>query len=104
MQATEFNAQQQPKVTWPASSTVARAYLDQLTRGNAIQPQRAAAVTAALERVDKIRSGRDAGATATPELKALLDALAAELEGDARKAAGRDAVRLQSLAGTIKGL
>jgi hypothetical protein len=104
VKATEFNAQQQPKVTWPASSTVARAYLDQLTRGNAIQPQRAAAVTAALERVDKIRSGRDAGATATPELKALLDALAAELEGDARKAAGRDAVRLQSLAGTIKGL
>ncbi len=104
VKTTEFNAQQQPKVTWPASSTVARAYLDQLTRGNAIQPQRAAAVTAALERVDKIRSGRDAGATATPELKALLDALAAELEGDARKAAGRDAVRLQSLAGTIKGL
>ena len=100
VKTTEFNAQQQPKVTWPASSAVARAYLDQLTRGHAIQPQRAAAVTAALERVDRIRSGRDNGAT---EVLDQLDALATELEGDAGKAAGRDAVRLRSLAGTIKG-
>jgi hypothetical protein len=100
VKTTEFNAQQQPKVTWPASSAVARAYLDQLTRGNAIQPQRAAAVTAALERVDRIRSGRDNGAAAVLDQ---LDALATELEGDAGKAAGRDAVRLRSLASTIKG-
>ena len=95
VKATEFNAQQQPKVTWPASSAVARAYLDQLTRGNAIQPQRARRVTAALERVDRIRSGRDNGAAAVLDQ---LDALATELEGDAGKAAGRDAVRLRSLA------
>jgi hypothetical protein len=100
VKTTEFNAQQQPKVTWPASSVVARAYLDQLTRGNAIPPQRAAAVTAALERVDRIGSGRDNGATAILDQ---LDALAAELEGDAGKAAGRDAARLRSLASTIKG-
>jgi hypothetical protein len=100
VKTTEFNAQQQPKVTWPPSSAVARAYLDQLTRGNAIQPQRAAAVTAALERVDRIRSGRDDGAAAVLDQ---LDALAAELEGDAGKAAGRDAARLRSLASTIKG-
>ena len=31
-----FNAQQQPKVTWPATIVVARAYLDQLTRSNAV--------------------------------------------------------------------
>ena len=100
VKTTEFNAQQQPKVTWPASSVVARAYLDQLTRGNAIPPQRAAAVTAALERVDRIGSGRDNGAAAILDQ---LDALAAELEGDAGKAAGRDAARLRSLASTIKG-
>ena len=28
----EFNAQQQPKVTWPATAVVARAYVDQLNR------------------------------------------------------------------------
>ena len=28
----EFNPQQQPRVTWPATKVVARAYLDQLTR------------------------------------------------------------------------
>jgi hypothetical protein len=37
-----FNAQQQPKVTWPATIVVARAYLDQLTRSNAVPAARAA--------------------------------------------------------------
>ena len=32
-----------------------------------------------------------------------LDAVAGELEGDAGKAAGRDAMRLRSLASTLKG-
>ena len=36
-----FNAQQQTRIVWPASSVVARAYLDQLTRTKAIQPERA---------------------------------------------------------------
>ena len=37
----EFNSQNQPKVTWPATSAVAKAYLDQLGRNNAISPERA---------------------------------------------------------------
>ena len=32
----EFNSQNQPKVTWPPSFIVAKAYLDQLERGKAI--------------------------------------------------------------------
>ena len=39
----EFNAQQQPKVTWPASAVVARAYVDQLKRAKAISPSARAA-------------------------------------------------------------
>ena len=37
----EFNSQQQPKVTWPSSVVVARAYLDQLKRSKAIPDARA---------------------------------------------------------------
>ena len=98
--ASEFNAQQQPKISWPASSTVARAYVDQLTRSHGIQPARASAVASALERVDRVRSGRDNGAAAVLDE---LDALAAELEGDAAKASGHDATRLRALASTMKG-
>ena len=100
VKATEFNAQQQPKVTWPASSVVARAYVDQLTRSKGLQPARAGAITAALERIDRLRSGRDNSAAAVLQQ---LDALATELESDAAKADVRDAARLRALAGTLKG-
>jgi hypothetical protein len=100
VRAAEFNVQQQPRVAWPASSTVARAYLDQLTRTKTIQPERATAVTSALERVDRLRSRSDNGATAVLQE---LDALAGQLESDAERAAGRDAVRLRALATTMKG-
>ncbi len=100
VRASEFNAQQQPRVTWPATSVVARAYVDQLTRSKGIQPERAGALTAALERVDRLRSGRDNGAAAVLDQ---LDAMATELEGAAASAGARDAVRLRALASTIKG-
>jgi hypothetical protein len=87
VRVAEFNAQQQPRVTWPAEGVVARAYLDQLTRGNTIRPERARAVKAALDRGNSTR----------------LEALAGELEQDAVAAGGRDGVRLRSLAALMKG-
>ncbi|MBI1874351.1 MAG: hypothetical protein HYS05_10775, partial [Acidobacteria bacterium] len=99
-QSNEFNAQDQTRVVWPARSVVARAYVDQLTRGNGIQPERARAVEATLAQADKLRSGRDRGAAA---VVGQLDALATQLESDAGAAAGRDAVRLRLLVATIKG-
>jgi hypothetical protein len=95
-----FNSQQQPRIVWPATSAVAKAYLDQLTRNKAIQPQRATAVTAALERVDGLRTGKESGAGAALDQ---LDSLATQLMADAKTAAGRDATRLTSLAETLKG-
>jgi hypothetical protein len=95
----EFNAQEQSKIVWPPTSVVARAYLDQLTRGKGIQPERARTVKAALDRVDGIRTGQDKSAAAVLDQ---LDALAKQLESDAAGAAGRDAVRLRSLSATIK--
>src|SRR5205814_4765605 len=51
----ELNTQQQARVVWPAASVVALAYIDQLTRSRAIQPDRAREVKAALERVARVR-------------------------------------------------
>ena len=84
----EFNAQQQPLVRWPAVPVVARAYLDQLTRSKAIAPERAAAVTRAVDRKDRRQ----------------LETLAAQIETDASSASGRDAMRLKALAETMRGI
>ena len=44
VRSEELNTQQQTRITWPASSVVARAYVDQLTRTKGIQPERARGV------------------------------------------------------------
>ena len=100
VRSEELNTQQQTRITWPASSVVARAYVDQLTRTKGIQPERARSVKSALDRADDIRTGQERGAAAVLDQ---LDALAAQLESDAGAASGRDAMRLRSLAATIKG-
>ena len=94
----EFNTQQQPKIQWPDAVVVARAYLDQLNRSKAIQPARAAAVKAALDRADRLQSGRNNAAALDQ-----LDALANELEKEAGGMNGRDQARMRAMAGTIKG-
>jgi hypothetical protein len=88
VRATHFNAQEQPKVSWPANPVVAKAYVDQLERARTIPAERATALRRALDRSDK----------------AQLTALAGELEGAVARASGRDAARLRALATTIKDL
>jgi hypothetical protein len=96
----ELNTQEQQRIVWPAAMPVARAYLDQLTRTQGIQPERARAVKEAIDKADGIRTGKERNAAA---VIAQLDAVAAQLETDAGAAAGRDAMRLRALAATIKG-
>jgi hypothetical protein len=48
-----FNTQDQPKLTWPASIVVARAYVDQLERSNGLAADRVKAVRQSLDRADK---------------------------------------------------
>jgi hypothetical protein len=96
----ELNTQEQQKITWPASSVVARAYIDQLTRSKGIQPQRARDVKSALDKADSLRTGQEKSGAATLDQ---LDALAAQVEKDAAAASGRDADRLKALAATLKG-
>ena len=95
-----FNAQQQLKVEWPATSVVARAYLDQLTRTHGVKPERAAAIKSALERADRVRGPKDRGAAAAGEQ---LKSLAGQVSEDAAAATGRDAARLKALAATLTG-
>jgi hypothetical protein len=97
---TTFNAQNQPLVTWQPTSAVARAYLDQLTRNNAITAERAGAVRNALSRVDDLRTGKERDAASRLET---LTAVAAQVEGDAKAKTGRDAMRLNALAETLRG-
>src|SRR6267143_1605629 len=48
-----FNAQDQPKMSWPASFVVARAYVDQLERSNGLSALRVKAVRQDLDRAEK---------------------------------------------------
>jgi hypothetical protein len=100
VRAATFNAQQQVKVTWPPTIVVARAYLDQLVRSNTVAAPRAAAMRAAFDRADAIRTGQERGAT---EVLSQLTTLAGDLDKDAASASGRDAQRLRALAETLRG-
>jgi hypothetical protein len=100
VQASSFNAQQQKKIVWPASTVVGRAYLDQLGRTKGIQAARATAVREALEQADGIRSGRERNAAT---VVARLDTLSGQLQADAAAAGARDAIRLRALAATLSG-
>jgi len=100
VRSEETNTQFQTKIVWPASAPVALAYVDQLARAKKIQPERARAVKSAFEKADGVRTGDQKAAAAAGEQ---LDALARQIDNDAASAAGRDAMRLKSLAATIKG-
>ena len=100
MLSEETNVQHQERIVWPPSSTLARAYLDQLNRGSGIEPQRADAVTEALGRVDQLGSGDRGAATVVAEL----EALATELESHVEEAVWLNVQRLGSLADTLRGI
>ena len=92
--APTFNAQQQHQVSWPASPVVARAYLDQLTRSQAIPSAHATSVADALGRAEQIRTASDPAAASVREAMA---SVAAQLAADAAASSGRDAARLTAL-------
>jgi uncharacterized membrane-anchored protein len=87
-------------VTWQPTSVVARAYLDQLGRTSGISGERARAVRDSLAKVDELRTGKERDAAARLDA---LNAVAAQVEADAKSKTGRDAMRLTALADTLKG-
>ncbi len=88
-----LNAQGQPKFEWPASFAVARAYVDQLERGNALPAARVTAVRAALTRAE-----RATGAAR----RTALNTLATQLGPDAARSP--DAAKVRMLAAAVRDL
>ena len=88
-----FNPQAQPKLTWPASFVVARAYLDQLERNHAIPKDRASAIGKELKKAEKQNGEKRVEA---------LTQLAAALEQDA--SGSTDAARVKLLQGSVTDL
>jgi hypothetical protein len=88
-----LNAQDQPKLVWPASFVVARAYLDQLGRANGLAPDRVAAARDALARAERL-----AGA----QRRAALTELATQLNTDSQGAA--DPAKVRTLAAAVTDL
>src|SRR6267378_1195335 len=88
-----FNAQDQPKMSWPASFVVARAYVDQLERSNGLSALRGKVVRRELARAEKSQGAarRDA-----------LTQLATALGQDA--AMSSDRAKVQTLAGVVTEL
>ena len=88
-----FNTQGQVKFTWPASYSLARAYLDQLERSNGLDHSKIASARAELASAEK-----SSGTTQSAALARLVSQLESESTGAA------DAAKVQLLAGTLKQL
>jgi len=88
-----LNAQSQPKASWPASFVVARAYVDQLARGNGLSGSRVSALRAALA---------SAEAAAGPARQTALTGLANQLDADSQGSS--DAARIRKLAEVVRGI
>jgi hypothetical protein len=88
-----FNAQGQPKFTWPPTFALARAYLDQLERNKCMSAKRLADTRAALVTAE---------AAAPAQRRATLTQIVAQLEGD--KQGSCDAQRIEKVRQTVQSL
>jgi hypothetical protein len=90
---TYLNVQGQPKLVWPVSFVVARAYVDQLVRNNGLSRDQTSAISSDLASAEKLRGA---------DQKAALTKLATQLDGEASGAADPGKVRM--LAGEVRSL
>jgi hypothetical protein len=88
---SELNVQNQQKIEWPAKLVVAKAYVDQLSRSQALPADKIAALHAAIQSAESSHLGKDA--------LAKLKSLAPELQKAAGTAKNQaDSTRLRALA------
>src|SRR5262245_30584602 len=91
--ASVFNPQAQTRTTWPATSLVARAYLDQLLRTKSLDASAADTISKALDRADSARRDASSGD---------MEQLSAGLDRRAEAAGGTDAAHLRALSAILK--
>jgi hypothetical protein len=97
VQVAELNVQDQQKMEWPASLTVAKAYVDQLSRAQALSAGRIAKLKKAIEGLENSRT--DA------KTMAKLKGVSASLEKSATKAKSpADSARMHALADVFNRL
>jgi uncharacterized protein (DUF305 family) len=89
----QLNAQEQPRLVWPASFAVARSYLDQLNRNGGLAADRTAAIAADLASAE--------GAPVAVR-RSSLATLATRIDGDVQGAS--DAPRVRLLAAAVRDL
>jgi hypothetical protein len=92
----ELNVQNQPKLVWPKNFIVARAYLDQLARGNSVAAGQLTALTQAIAKAEGMPSDRKQAA----QLKTMAQSL--EKQAAAAKTPA-DKSRMLALAEILKG-
>jgi hypothetical protein len=96
----ELNVQNQQKIEWPAQLVVAKAYLDQLARSQALPPDRIASLQKAIESAESSHTSQ--GKVTQSNLKKL-KRMAPSLEKSAATAKNpADASRLHALAQILK--
>ena len=88
-----LNVQDQPKLVWPPTFSLARAWLDQIVRGSSLSPERSTAIAIALNGAEKKRGGAR---------RTALNDLATRLEGDAQGT--RDETRVRAMMAAVKAL
>jgi hypothetical protein len=91
VRVSELNVQNQQKIEWPAKLVVAKAYVDQLSRSQALAPDKIAALQKAIKSAEGSHMSNDA--------LAKLKSMAPSLTNDAGSAKSQaDAIRLRALA------
>jgi len=91
---SELNVQNQQKIEWPRKLVVAKAYVDQLERSQALPADQIASVRQAIQKAETAKLSRSSVAN--------LKKLAPSLESAAGSKSGADATRLQALAEILK--
>jgi hypothetical protein len=95
VRVTELNVQNQRKLEWPAQLVVAKAYLDQLSRSEALPPDQIVALRKAIENAETSRMNKGKVAK-LKQMAASVDQSAAAAKDPA------DASRLRALADILK--
>ena len=94
VQVPELNVQNQQKITWPAQLVVAKAYLDQLERSQALPANRIAELRKAIQSAESSHMSKG-------KVKKL-ESMAPSLEKSAAASSPADAARLHALADILK--